>query len=76
VYLATVLPISPGGLGVREGTLVIVLAQFGLAASDAALLAVAVFLNRVAVGAVGAVQHLASGTRLSREVVTVKRMDR
>ena len=61
VYLATVLPISPGGLGVREATLVIVLTQFGLSASEAALLAVAVFLNRVAVGLVGAAQHFASG---------------
>lgn len=75
VYLATVLPISPGGLGVREGTLVIVLAQFGHAASDVALLALTVFLNRVAIGAVGAVQHLASGARLSHEVVAVERVD-
>ncbi len=73
VYLATVLPISPGGLGVREGTLVIVLAQFGLTGSDAALLALAVFLNRVAVGMVGAAQHLAGGAKLSREIAEVKR---
>ena len=61
VFLATVLPISPAGLGVREGTLVVVLTQFGLSAPEAALLAVAVFLNKVAVGLVGAAQHFAGG---------------
>ena len=73
VYLATVLPISPGGLGVREATLVIVLAQFGLSAPDAALLAVTVFLNRVAIGLVGAGQHLASGPRMPRETTGLNR---
>ena len=75
VYLATVLPISPGGLGVREATLVIVLAQFGLSAPDAAFLAVTVFLNRVAVGMVGAGQHLARGTRMPRETTGLDRED-
>lgn len=75
VYLATVLPVSPGGLGVREAALVVVLSQFGIAAADAALLALAVFLNRVAVGCVGAVQHMAGGVRLSREMRTMRRED-
>ncbi|MBK8011008.1 MAG: flippase-like domain-containing protein [Deltaproteobacteria bacterium] len=52
-YLATILPLSPSGLGVREGTLVFVLSRYGIVASDAALLAFGVFLVRVLVGFVG-----------------------
>lgn len=65
VYLATVLPLSPGGLGVREGTMALVLAQSGVSSSAAALLALTVFLNRVLVGAVGGLAHLADGSRLA-----------
>jgi len=61
VYLATVLPLSPGGLGVREGTMAFVLAQSGVSAPAAALLALTVFLNRVLVGAVGGLAYLAGG---------------
>ncbi|WP_431065195.1 lysylphosphatidylglycerol synthase transmembrane domain-containing protein [Methylotuvimicrobium sp.] len=64
VYLVTVLPISPGGLGVREGALVFVLAQFGISAADAALLALTVFVNRAAVGILGGLLHLAGGSRI------------
>lgn len=64
VYLATVLPLSPGGLGVREGTMAFVLAQSGVSAPAAALLALTVFLNRVLVGAVGGLAYLAGGGRL------------
>ncbi len=65
VYLATVLPLSPGGLGVREGTMALVLAQSGVSSSAAALLALTVFLNRVLVGAVGGLAHLADGSGLA-----------
>ncbi|MCM8613510.1 lysylphosphatidylglycerol synthase transmembrane domain-containing protein [Accumulibacter sp.] len=65
VYLATVLPLSPGGLGVREGTMALVLAQSGVSSSAAALVALTVFLNRVLVGAVGGLAHLAGGSRLA-----------
>lgn len=58
VYLATVLPISPGGLGVREGALVLILAIFGISASDAAILALVVFANRAAIGMLGGLQHV------------------
>gem|GEM_PF-414297 len=61
VYLATVLPLSPGGLGIREGTMAFVLAQSGIGSSAAALLALTVFLNRVLVGAAGGLAWLASG---------------
>jgi uncharacterized protein (TIRG00374 family) len=53
VYLATVLPISLGGIGVREGVLVWFLSIAGIPASDAVLLAFLVYLNRVLVGVIG-----------------------
>jgi len=58
VYLATVLPISLGGLGVREGTLVFLLAQFGVATSDAVTLSFLVYLNRVVIGSLGGLLQL------------------
>lgn len=62
VYLTTILPISLGGLGVREGTLVFLLAQFGVVISDAITLSFLVYLNRVVVGSLGgAVQLINSG---------------
>jgi uncharacterized membrane protein YbhN (UPF0104 family) len=48
-YLVSALPISIGGAGVREGTLVLLLTRFGVGASDAATLAFLVLLNRQAV---------------------------
>lgn len=53
VYLATVLPISLGGIGVREGVLVWFLSIAGVSASEAVLLAFLVYLNRVLVGTIG-----------------------
>jgi uncharacterized protein (TIRG00374 family) len=54
-YLVTVLPLSPGGLGVREATFVAVLAFFGMSPNEAALLALAIFLNRVLIGLIGGI---------------------
>jgi uncharacterized membrane protein YbhN (UPF0104 family) len=53
VYLATVLPISLGGIGVREGVLVWFLGIAGISASEGVLLAFLVYMNRVLVGAIG-----------------------
>jgi len=58
VYLATVLPISLGGLGVREGTLVFLLSKFGVATSDAVTLSFLIYLNRVVVGGIGGLMQL------------------
>jgi len=71
VYLATVLPISLGGLGVREGTLVLLLAQFGVVPSDAVTLSFLVYLNRVVIGGLGGLVQLAEtfSTRKASRVV-------
>ncbi len=58
VYVATLLPISLGGLGIREGTLVFLLAQYGIAASDAAMLSFLTYLSYVFVGSVGGIVQL------------------
>ena len=57
VYLATLIPISLGGVGVREGVLVWFLTIAGISASDAVLLAFLVYLNRVVVSVIGGIVH-------------------
>ncbi len=58
VYVATLLPLSLGGLGVREGTLVFLLGRYGIAASDAVMLAFLVYLNSVFVGSAGGIMQV------------------
>lgn len=53
VYFATVLPISLGGIGVREGVLTWLLTKVGVLGSDAVLLAFLVSLNRIIVSLIG-----------------------
>lgn len=53
VYLATVLPISLGGLGVREGVFVFFFVSLGVATSDAIALSFAVYLTRIVVALIG-----------------------
>lgn len=53
VYISTVLPISIGGLGVRESVLTLLLKQFGAETSVAVMLAFTVYINRIAVGLFG-----------------------
>lgn len=55
VYVVTVLPISLGGLGVREGTLSFLLTRIGVTLPDAILFAFAMYLNQLFVGLVGGV---------------------
>lgn len=59
VYLITLLPISLGGLGVREGAFVFLLAQFGIVTSDVATLAFLIHLNRLVIGSLGGFVQLA-----------------
>ena len=53
VYITTVLPISLGGLGVREGVLTLLLARVGIPASDAITFSLALYLNRVIIALLG-----------------------
>lgn len=58
VYIATILPISLGGLGVREGVFVFLLTKVNVLTSDAVALSFMVYINRVLVGMLGGVIHL------------------
>lgn len=57
-YVLTALPISLGGLGVREGVLTFFLVKVGVVASDAVLLAFLIYLNRLAVALIGGVVQI------------------
>ena len=52
-FLIVFLPISLGGLGVREGAMVFLLARFGVPAQEAITLSFLIYLNRTLVGALG-----------------------
>jgi len=58
VYVLTILPVSIGGIGVREGVLSYFLMKVGVLPSDAVLLAVFIYLNRVLVGLIGGFSQL------------------
>lgn len=53
VYIATILPVSLGGLGIRETVFTLLLSRFGISASEAVLLSFLIYLARAAVGIVG-----------------------
>jgi uncharacterized membrane protein YbhN (UPF0104 family) len=53
VYLSTILPISLGGLGIREGVLTLLLTRIGIQSSDAVTLSFLLYLNRVFIGLIG-----------------------
>ena len=61
VYLVTVLPVSLGGVGVREGAFVLLLAQFGVMPSDAVTLSFLEYLSRIVIAGFGGVMHLFAG---------------
>ncbi len=76
VYIVTALPISLGGLGVREGALTYFLNRVGVLPSDAVMLSFIIYLNRILVSLIGgalqiiwkpAVNSREAGVRAQRE---------
>lgn len=55
VYLATILPVSIGGLGAREGILVFFLSRADIILSDAIALSFLIYINRVVLGLIGGI---------------------
>ncbi len=55
VYVMTTLPISLGGVGVREGVLTFFLVRVGVPTSDAVLLSLIIYGNRVLVSLIGGI---------------------
>lgn len=63
-YVVTALPISLGGLGVREGVLTFFLVKVGVIASDAVLLAFLIYLTWLAVALIGGIVQLMGRTHI------------
>ena len=61
VSLLAMLPLSLNGLGVREGSLVLLLAPYGVAAPAAVALGLAWFAMTLALGLVGGLVYLCQG---------------
>ena len=75
VYLATLLPISLGGLGVREGALVFLLARLGVPTSSAVTLSFLIYLNQVFLGMLGGSLQLARLLSSRRRVEPAESVD-
>ena len=60
VYIMTILPISLGGLGVREGVLTFFLVKVGVLASDAVLLSFLIYMTRMFVALLGGLIEVSS----------------
>jgi len=75
VYLATLLPISLGGLGVREGALVFLLARLGVPTSSAITLSFLIYLNQVFLGMLGGSLQLARLLSSRRRVEPAESVD-
>lgn len=61
VSLTTMLPVSISGIGVREGSFVLFMAAYGVAAPAAVALGLSWFAMNLVVGAVGGVVYLVGG---------------
>jgi hypothetical protein len=58
VYIVTLLPISLGGLGVREGVLTYLLSRLGVMPADAVLCSLLIYTNRLLVSLIGGIIQL------------------
>lgn len=65
VYIATILPISLGGLGVREGVLAFLLARFAVPVDVAVMFAFSIYLNRLLVALIGGAVQFIRGKPVS-----------
>jgi len=74
VYLVTFLPISLGGLGVREGVLTFLLARIGVETTDAVTLSFLVYLNEVIIAVSGGLIQLIESYTYNKNVNNVLKM--
>ena len=61
VYIATVIPISLGGIGVREGVMTAGLTLYGVNVSDAVMISFLLYLTKIIVGLMGWFLYLKMG---------------
>ncbi|WP_457598092.1 lysylphosphatidylglycerol synthase transmembrane domain-containing protein [Hydrogenimonas sp.] len=70
VYIATVIPISLGGVGVREGVMTAGMALYGIDVSDAVLVSFLLYLTKILIGLGGWIVYMKSGERkISMETI-------
>lgn len=58
IYFATVLPISLGGIGVREGAFVALMTIFGVESSIAILISFLLYFSKILIGLIGMIIYL------------------
>jgi hypothetical protein len=58
VYMSSVIPISLGGLGVREGTMAILFSLIGADPSVAVLISLLTYISKVIVGSFGGIVYI------------------
>ncbi len=63
VSVTSLLPISFSGLGVREGTVIVLLSQLGISNSSALSLSMLIFITGILIGLLGGVLELFSGLK-------------
>lgn len=61
VYLVTMIPVSIGGLGVREGSMVALLALYQVEASTAIIMSLSLYITKLCIGLAGYIAYLQSG---------------
>lgn len=66
ISVVTLLPISFSGLGVREGTMILLLSQAGIQMSSALSLSILIFTMGVIIALIGGVLELFSGVKLKK----------
>ena len=64
VFLASILPISFSGLGVREGTILVLLSQIGIPNSSSLSLSMLIFINGIITALIGGLLELFSGLKV------------
>ncbi len=72
VYLVIVLPISLGGLGVREGILVFLLSMFGIGTTEAITLSFIIYIDRIFYGTIGGLVEFMEAFKVKRVAKTAK----
>ena len=67
VSIASLLPISFSGLGIREGTVLVLLAQIGIQSSASLSLSMLIFTVGIFPGLIGGILELFSGLHLTKK---------
>ena len=71
VYVATVIPISLGGVGVREGVMTAGMALYGIDISDAVLVSFLLYLTKIVIGLGGWIVYM----KIGEQKISVGRID-